>query len=100
MLGKIEGKRRGVTEDEMAGWHHWLNGYEFKQTLGDGKGQESLAFCSPWGGKESDTAEQLYNKISAFKEKKASQASFLLEVLKWLSTSAVCKTDPLFGFIN
>ena len=44
----------GVTEDEMAGWHHRLNGYEFEQTLGNSEGQESLAFRSPWGHKESD----------------------------------------------
>ena len=41
----------------MVGWHHWLNGHEFEQTLGDGEGQGSLA----WGGKESDTIEQLNN---------------------------------------
>ena len=37
-----------VTEDEMVGCHHWLNGYEFEQTLGDSKGQGSLMCCSPW----------------------------------------------------
>ena len=42
-------KEMGVTEDEMTGWHHWLNGREFEQTLGDSKGQGSLACCSPWG---------------------------------------------------
>ena len=46
MLGKIEGKEeKGETEDEMAGWHHRLNGHEFKQTPGDGEGQGSLACC-------------------------------------------------------
>ena len=49
-----------VTENEMVGWHHWLNGHEL-QTLGDGIGQGSLACCSPWGRKESDTIEQLNN---------------------------------------
>ena len=39
MLGKIEGKKEGATEDEVVGWHHWLNGYEFEQTLGDGERQ-------------------------------------------------------------
>ena len=43
-----------MTEDEMAGWHHQLNGHEFEQTLGDGAEQRSLAYCSPWGRKESD----------------------------------------------
>ena len=55
MLGKIEGKGEGVTEDEVVGWHHRLNGHEFEQTPGDSGGQRSLACCSPWGGKESDT---------------------------------------------
>ena len=49
MLGKIEGRRRGTTEDEMVGWHHLLNAREFEQTLGDGEGRGSLACCSPWG---------------------------------------------------
>ena len=44
----------------MAGWHHRLNGHEFEQALGDG-GQGSLAYCSPWGHKESDVTEQLNN---------------------------------------
>ena len=48
---------KGTTEDEMVGWHHRLNGREFKQTPGDGEGQGSLACCSPWGRKESDTTE-------------------------------------------
>ena len=55
MLGKIEGRRRrGMTEDEMAGWHHRLNGYEFEQALEVGDGQGSLACCSPWSGRELD----------------------------------------------
>ena len=48
-----------MTEDEMVGWHHQLNGHEFEQTPGDGDGQESLECCSPWGHNESDTTEQL-----------------------------------------
>ena len=52
-------KEKGVTEDEMAGWHHWLNGHEFEQAPGVGDGQGSLACCSPWGRKELDTTEQL-----------------------------------------
>ena len=55
MLGKIEGRGEGMTEDEMVGWHHQLNGHEFEQTPGDGDEQESLECCSPWGHKESDT---------------------------------------------
>ena len=48
MLGKIEGRRRGMTEDEMVGWHHRLNEHEFEQTLGDGEGQASLV-CAVHG---------------------------------------------------
>ena len=43
-----------MAEGEMVGWHHRLNGYEFKQAPGDGGGQGSLVCCSPWGRKESD----------------------------------------------
>ena len=50
-----------MTEDEMLGWHHRLNGHEFEQTRGDGEGQESLACCSLFGYKESDMTEQLNN---------------------------------------
>ena len=46
-------KEKGVTEDEMVGWHHHLNGHEFDWTLGGSEGQGSLACCSPWGRKES-----------------------------------------------
>ena len=50
MLGKTEGRRRrGVTEDEMVGLHHWLNGHEFEQTPGDSEAQGSLVCCSSWG---------------------------------------------------
>ena len=52
-------QEKGTIENEMVGWHHWLNGYEFEQAPGVGHGQGSLACCSPWGHKESDTTEQL-----------------------------------------
>ena len=48
-----------MTEDEMVGWHHQLNGHEFEQALCVGDGQGGLVCCSPWGHKESDKAEQL-----------------------------------------
>ena len=48
-----------MTEDEMVGWHHRLNGHEFEQAPGAGDEQESLACCSPWSCKESDTTELL-----------------------------------------
>ena len=43
-----------MTEDEMVGWHHQLDGLEFEQAPGNNEGQGSLACCSPWGSKESD----------------------------------------------
>ena len=52
-------EKKGMPEDEMVGWHHPLNGFEFEQTLEDSEEQWSLAFCSPWGRKESDTTELL-----------------------------------------
>jgi len=44
-----EQEEKEVTEDEMVGWHHWLNGHEFEQTKGDSEGQENLACCTSWG---------------------------------------------------
>ena len=52
-----------MTEDEMVGWHHQLNGHEFEQSPGD-EGQGSLVCCSPWGCKQSDMTEQLNNHDS------------------------------------
>ena len=57
--GKDWRQKKGTTEDEMVGWHHWLDGHEFEQAPGVGDGQGSLACCSPWGHKELDTTEQL-----------------------------------------
>ena len=52
-------EEKGTTEDEMAGWHHWLDGHESEWTLGVGDGQGGLACCDQWGLKESDTTEKL-----------------------------------------
>ena len=57
MLKNIEGRRRNGQKDEMVGWHHQVNEYEFEQTPGDGEGQGSLACCSPLGYKELDRTE-------------------------------------------
>ena len=48
-----------MTEDEVVGWHHQLDGHGFEQALGDGEGQGSLTCCSPWDHKKLDMAEQL-----------------------------------------
>ena len=50
-------KEKGTTEDEMAGWHHWLVGRESEWTPGIGDGQGGLVCCNSWGRKESDTTE-------------------------------------------
>ena len=52
-------KEKGTTEDEMAGWHHWLDGRESEWPPGVGEEQEGLACCDSWGRKESDTTERL-----------------------------------------
>ena len=52
-------EEKGMTEDEMAGWHHWLDGCEFEWTPGVGDGQGGLACCDSWSRKESDTTERL-----------------------------------------
>ena len=52
-------EEKGTTEDEMAGWHHRLDGCEFEWTPGDSDGQGGLACCDSWGRKQSNTTEQL-----------------------------------------
>ena len=60
LVGKVwRQEEKGTTENEIVGWHHWLDGPEFEQVLGVSDGQGSLACCSPWGCKESDTTERL-----------------------------------------
>ena len=68
LIGKIDAgkdwkqEEKGTTEGEMVGWHHWLNGHEFEQTLWDGEGLRSLVCCNPWGHTESDMTEWPNNK--------------------------------------
>ena len=50
-----------MTEDEMVGWYHQINTHKFEQTLADGEGQGSLAYCSTWGHEELDTTERFNN---------------------------------------
>ena len=58
--GRVWGQEeKGTTEDEMAGWHHWLDGHESGWTPGVGDGQGGLSCCDSWGRKESDTTERL-----------------------------------------
>ena len=62
-------EEKGTTEDEMAGWHHRLNGHAFDQTPGDGKEQGSLACCSPSGPEESETTWQLKQQQRRYQRK-------------------------------
>ena len=55
--GKDRRQEKSMIEGEMVGWHHQLNGHEFKHTPGDSEGQGSLVCCIPWGHTELDTTE-------------------------------------------
>ena len=79
-------KEKGMTEDEVVGWHHRLDGHEFEQAQGDGEGQGSLVCCSPCGHKELDTTEQLiWTELLT-----CSQLSFLASVALFL---CICETQ-------
>jgi len=73
-----EEKRK--TEDETVGWHHWLNGHEFEQALGDGEGQGRLVCCSPWGSQR-DMTEWLHNDntVKGFSVVNESEVDVFLE---------------------
>ena len=72
--GKDRGQEeKGTTEDKMVGWHHWLNGHEFEQTLGDGEGQGRLAYYSSWGSKQWDMTEWL-SKNNMFSSSKCTRS--------------------------
>ena len=63
--GKDRGREnKEVTEDDMVGWHHQFNGYDFEQTPGESEGQGSLAYSSTWGHEESAMTEQLKQQDS------------------------------------
>ena len=63
-VGKDWRQEKWMAEDKMAGCHHWLNGHEFEEALGDDEGQGSLACCSPWRPKDLDMTEQLNNNTN------------------------------------
>ena len=63
-------EEKGTTEDEMVGWHNQHDGHELEKALGVGDGQGSLACCSPWGRKESDTIERMnWTELKIIKQK-------------------------------
>ena len=72
------GEEKGMTEDKMVGWYHWLNRHEFVQTLGDGEGQGNLVSCSPWTGLNWATEQQpSLRKLITLLENSFSWKSFL-----------------------
>ena len=77
-------EEKEMAEDEMVGWHHWFDGLEFEQALVAGDGQGSLACCSPWSRKESDTT---YNRITTIA---LVLAWWLLEMLGACSLHSRC----------
>ena len=80
-------ERKRTTEDEMAGWHHWLDGRESEWTPGDGDGRGGLACCDSWGYKESDATEWLdWNELN-WTEK-------LGWVVVWFSTQVADSFKP------
>ena len=107
-------EEKGTTEDEMAGWHHWLDGHEFKWTLGVGDGQGGLACCDSWDHKELDTTEWLnwtesemvytascYQwKARTHKQGASSPLALTLKLYEELPDSAITWTVPCKCLVN
>ena len=95
-------EEKGTTEDEMAGWHHWLDGCEFEWTPGVGVGQGGLACCNSWGHKESDMTERLdWTELNLAKNKMF--LSILLSVRPWVSCVEIQQsslTDGISRLVN
>ena len=91
-------EEKGMTEDEMAGWHHWLDGQEFEQDPGVGDGQGRLAYCSPWDRKETwlrDWTELSWASQVALEVKNlpANENVIVAGSITW---SRKCKSTPVF----
>ena len=79
-------EEKGMTEDEMAGWRHWLDGHEFVQAPGVGDGQGSLACCNPWGHKELDTTERLiWTELNCSPPSSSSHGILQARILEWVA---------------
>ena len=75
---------KGTTEDEMAGWHHWLDGHESEWTPGVGDGQGGLVCCDSWGRKESDTTEWLTWTIGLMGPQNKDCLIFIIKTHFWI----------------
>ena len=93
VAGKDWGQEKGTTEDEMVGWHHWLNGHESELAPGVGDEQGSLVCYSPRGGKESDTTERLSHWPTA-------TSSVLLSCWKLKPLRPWAPGSPFFCFVK
>ena len=82
-------EEKGMTEDEMAGWHHWLDGHESEWTPGDGDGQGGLVCCDLWGCKESDMTERL-NWTDDLSLKHSTQITFFCGSHWTFSSECIC----------
>ena len=96
-------EEKGMTEDEMAGWHHWLDGRESEWTPGVGDGEGGLVCCDSWGHKESDTTERLNrNELNTCMDVKSLRLSNFGGNL-WLAHSThlcrfICDKHKQWGF--
>ena len=89
-----------MTEDEMVGWHHRLNGHEFEQTPGDGDGQGTLVCCSPWGRKELGITEQLNNNSKEPCRIYCVQVPVAADRMRAWETGPQARSESLPAFIN
>ena len=91
-----EQEEKGTTEDEMAGWHHWLNGRESEWSTGVGDGQGGLACCDSWGLKESDTIEQLnWTELKSVRDSPVAQRVKRLLAVWETWVQSLDQEDPL-----
>ena len=81
--GKDWRQEKRMTEDDMVGWHYWLNGHEFEQALGVRDGQGGLVCCSPWSRKELDTTEWLNWTVIQFDINKSKVTPLLASIYKF-----------------
>ena len=94
-------EEKGKSEDEMVGWHHWLNGHEFEQAPGDSERQGRLALCSPLGHKESDMTEWLNNNFAHTESYDRAAAEQTYPVFMVTETTRICPPpQPLSLYLD